>query len=253
MGEKLYRPIIKEGDHLVKSKNNEGRVRGVSQDSNNKTTDIIEWEEVDIETQQEYYELERVELTPKQQELAEAIGHAVADLVIYGAEKLNDHVIKPWWRNSAKPWIKGKAADIKQVFYGKTKIEQILEGQKKSNNIAIVDTKTNVQIDEMLDKEFDSIQFDISSEDAKYHVMKLIYHMLGTTYEIRILSNTRIVDQVEDENIRLENQLKAENILVEKVANNINDLLSDDKLLLDVSTSKQLFSLLGGCVRLNGK
>ena len=32
MGEKVYRPILKEGDHLVRSKDNEGRVRGVSQD-----------------------------------------------------------------------------------------------------------------------------------------------------------------------------------------------------------------------------
>lgn len=71
--------------------------------------------------------------------------------------------------------------------------------------------------------------------------------------EIKILSNTRIVDQIEDEKTRLENQSKAENILAEKVANNINELLSDDKLLLDVSTSKQLFILLDGGVRLNGE
>ena len=47
MGEKVYRPILKEGDHLVRSKDN--RVRGVSQDENNKTTDIVEWEEVEID------------------------------------------------------------------------------------------------------------------------------------------------------------------------------------------------------------
>ena len=29
MGEKVYRPILKEGDHLVRSKDNESRVRGV--------------------------------------------------------------------------------------------------------------------------------------------------------------------------------------------------------------------------------
>ena len=28
MGENLYRPILKDGDHLVKSKKNEGRVGG---------------------------------------------------------------------------------------------------------------------------------------------------------------------------------------------------------------------------------
>lgn len=82
MGEKLYRPILKEGDHLVRSKDNEGRVRGVSQDENNKTTDIVEWEEVEIdEPQYEYpieqYEQERVKLTPEQQQLAQAVGEIV--------------------------------------------------------------------------------------------------------------------------------------------------------------------------------
>lgn len=49
MGEKLYRPIINDGDHLVRSKDNADRVRGISQDENNRTTDIVEWEEVNIE------------------------------------------------------------------------------------------------------------------------------------------------------------------------------------------------------------
>lgn len=49
MGEKLYRPIINSGDHLVRSKDNGDRVRGISQDENNRTTDIVEWEEVNIE------------------------------------------------------------------------------------------------------------------------------------------------------------------------------------------------------------
>ena len=49
MSEKLYRPIIKEGDHLVRSSKNPERVRGQSRDSNNKNPDIIEWEEVEVE------------------------------------------------------------------------------------------------------------------------------------------------------------------------------------------------------------
>ncbi len=105
----------------------------------------------------------------------------------------------------------------------------------------------------MLDEEFDNIQFDMSSEEAKQHIMKLIYHMLGTAYEIKILSNTRIIEQVEDEKTRLENQAEAEKLLAEKVSKNINELLSNDKLLLDVSTSKQIFSMLGGGIRLNGE
>lgn len=42
MEEKLYRPILKVGEHLVASKEHDGRVRGISQDENNKTTNIVE-------------------------------------------------------------------------------------------------------------------------------------------------------------------------------------------------------------------
>ena len=105
MGEKLYRPILKDGDHLVKSKENEGRVRGISQDVNNKTTDIIEWEEVEIENQTCNYEDEsqHIELTPEQQQIAEMIGTAIAAGIIYGAGKFNEHIIQPWWHNSVQP------------------------------------------------------------------------------------------------------------------------------------------------------
>lgn len=255
MGKKLYRPIVKDGDHLVKSRENKGRVRGISQDENNKTTDIVEWEEVEVEElpydySAEQYEPQYVELTPEQKVLAEAMGHAVADIVIYGARQLNEHVIKPWWHKNARPWIKGKTNDIKHLFSGKAKVEKLIES-KHNSSIAI--EKTNYQIDEILDEEFNSIQFDMNSSEAKQHVMKLIYHMLGIAYEIKVLSNTRIIELVEDEKTRIANQAKAENLLAEKVSKSINELLSDDKLMLDVSTSKQLFSILGGGIKLNGE
>lgn len=82
-------------------------------------------------------------------------------------------------------------------------------------------------------------------------MMNLIYHMLGIAYEIKMLSNSRIADQIADENIRIENQAKAENFLVEKVADNINRLLSDKTLQLDESTSQRIFNLLDGGIRIN--
>ena len=83
--------------------------------------------------------------------------------------------------------------------------------------------------------------------------MKLIYHMLGTAYEIKILSNARIVEHIEDETTQIEKKKEAERLLAEKVSNNINKLLSDDTLMLDVNTSKQLFGLLGGGIRISGE
>ena len=47
MGEKHYRPIIKDGDHLVQSKKNSNRVIGQTRNAENKNPDIIEWEEVE--------------------------------------------------------------------------------------------------------------------------------------------------------------------------------------------------------------
>lgn len=46
MGEKLYRPIIKDGDHLVRSSKNPDRVRGQSRDSDNKNPDTKVFEAI---------------------------------------------------------------------------------------------------------------------------------------------------------------------------------------------------------------
>lgn len=238
MGEKAYRPILKEGDHLVRSKDNEGRVRGVSQDGNNKTTDIVEWEEV---------RQERVESTPEQQQLAQAVIAAIAVGAIYGMAQLHKHVVSPWWCSKAKPWIKGKWVDAKNFVSGKTKTQEIIE--KKDNNETGTQLSSDKQIDEMLDAEFENM----TPDEAKEHMMKLIYHMLETAYEIKILSNRRIVEHIEDERTQIEKKKEAERLLAEKVSNNINKLLSDDTLMLDVNTSKQLFSLLGGGIRISGE
>ena len=45
MGEKVYKPIVKDGDHLIRSKDNPDRVRGLTRDENNQNPDIIEWED----------------------------------------------------------------------------------------------------------------------------------------------------------------------------------------------------------------
>ena len=75
MGEKVYKPIVKDGDHLIRSKDNPDRVRGLTRDENNQNPDIIEWEEYDVDDLQsdDYapspYEEQRVQLTPEQEGL----------------------------------------------------------------------------------------------------------------------------------------------------------------------------------------
>lgn len=60
----------------------------------------------------------------------------------------------------------------------------------------------------MLDAEFESVQLNMIPDEAKEHMMKLIYHMLGTAYEIKILSNARIVEHIEDETTQIEKKQK---------------------------------------------
>ena len=83
MGEKVYKPIVKDGNHLLRSKDNPDRVRGLTRDENNQNPDIIEWEEYDVDDLQsdDYapypYEEQRVQLTPEQEEFAQQIGETL--------------------------------------------------------------------------------------------------------------------------------------------------------------------------------
>lgn len=133
MGEKLYRPILKDGDHLVQSTKNPDRVRGQSRDANNKNPDLIEWEPVEVEEQSDYepipYEERQVQLTPEEERLAREIGEALAAGTVW----LIGNVVVPWWKKSAWPWVKGKFRDTVSIIKGETKIKaaQIVTEDKK--------------------------------------------------------------------------------------------------------------------------
>ena len=52
---------------------------------------------------------------------------------------------------------------------------------------------------------------------------------------------------------RIEKQKQVEKFLVEKVATELNQLLSNENLQLDLDTSRELFSLTGGGIYHNGE
>jgi hypothetical protein len=51
----------------------------------------------------------------------------------------------------------------------------------------------------------------------------------------------------------MERVTASEKFLTERVAMSLNRLLSDEKLAFDIKTSRELFGLMGGGVRLNGE
>lgn len=248
MGEKLYRPIINDGDHLVRSKDNEDRVRGVSQDENNRTTDIVEWEEVNIEDSTPESELESSSFNLQQRIEYLAAGAAF----VYAGKKLYDNVLKPWWVNKATPWIQDKIEKISDKQPSQSIEDKTVESISVENSTELMN-ELDTQISEQLDQDFDNIQFDMNSDEAWQHGIRLIYHVFAAAYEIKVLSNTRIVDQIEDEEAKIENQARAEKLLAEKVSIKINDLLSGDNLNLSLSDQQQIFNLLGGGIKRNGE
>lgn len=56
----------------------------------------------------------------------------------------------------------------------------------------------------------------MDEEEAKAHMMRLVYHMLGVVNEIRIISNARIRKNCESEELCIERQKEAEKFLSER-------------------------------------
>ena len=191
MGEKVYKPIMNTGDHLVQSKDNPDRVRGLTRDMNNQNPGIPEWEELDLEdlvpSQQEpeLYEPQPVQLTPEEEKLAKMAGEALGAAICRGTEILIKDVISPWWKNVAWPWIKDKGEILVAVFNNeKTKAEQIKMPEPKETRPTVPDVEIQT-----LENAFEQIYIDMDKEEARKHVLQLVYHILGMANEIRILSN----------------------------------------------------------------
>ena len=262
MSKKVYRPILKEGDHLLKSKENPDRVRGLARDENNQNPDIIEWEEVDVDDlnddsdydydydDEDSYEDYEFQLSPEQEELLLTLGWVLAEAAIEGSKRLYRNVIKPWWRTNAKPWLKRRLHHRKNA------------GRKSNNHIKSTETQFEIndqaetdygliEVSSQIDMLFDQLFVEMDEEEMKEHMLRLVYHMLGVVNEIRLISNARIKKECETEELCVEKQREVEKYLITKVSDSLNHLLSDKNLKLDINTSKQLFQLTGGGIYIN--
>ncbi len=257
MGEKVYKPIVKDGDHLIRSKDNPDRVRGLTRDENNQNPDIIEWEEYDVDDLRSDdcalspSEEQHIQLTPEQEEFAQQVGEALGAAIVAGGILLFREVISPWWKNTAWPWVKEKGHSIKNAVSGKK--EQKTTTTKTTIKKQTEPDRRLADVSAQIDKAFEQFYFEMDEEEAKSHMMKLVYHMLGVANEIRIISNARIRKDSESEELCIERQKEAEKFLSEKVAIGLDQLLSNENLRLDLNTSRELFSLTGGGIHLNGE
>ena len=213
IGEKYYKPIIKDGDHILRSKTNPNRVRGLTRDANNSNPDIIEWEEVEVETNDESdtYEDEDFQPSPEQEQLATAI----ANLLIVGGTLFVGKVIVPWWNKTAWPWVRNRAKDLR-AFFRKNNNDKITNRIGDSSSIVGPVPSQYVDISSMIDSEFESIYIDMDKEEANKHIMKLVYHMLGVANEIRILSISHIKKECESDEVYIEYSKETKTYLAKK-------------------------------------
>jgi len=112
MGRKLYKPILKDGYHLVDSSENSNRVRGQACDKENKNPDIVEWEAVDAVSYKEMGEALAVAI----------IAAAAAGAGLYYV--INNKVV-PWWKSAALPWIKRRSDYFTSFFKGEKKYKSV--------------------------------------------------------------------------------------------------------------------------------
>lgn len=253
MSEKYYKPIVKPGDHLASSKKTPGRVRGVSFDEDNKNPDIVEWEEVEVEDPSVVTsDVERqVMLSPEEERLAKEIGDALGQAAYTALELFNENVVLPWWQNTALPGIQKGVQKLKDRITGKK--GSTPQKAVESIQVSFDEDPSLPEVTEQIDSAFDQFTLNMDIDEARTHVMSIIYHMLAIADEIRILSNAQLKKQSESEEQYISRKSNSEKYLVNTVSNKINDLLSDESLSLDVGTSKTIFGLFGGGVRMNGE
>lgn len=108
MGEKVYRPILGEGEHLLSSTDNPGRVRGLSRDENNQNPGIPEFEEYDTD------DFRNDSDAQVDDDSAREISELLAMIAVAGGTWIFSNYVLPWWKETAWPWTKEKVRDIKQ-------------------------------------------------------------------------------------------------------------------------------------------
>jgi len=251
MGEKYYKPILKDGDHLVRSSKNPERVRGQSRDADNKNPDIVEWEEVEIEdnsydNEPIPYEERQVQLSPEEERIAQAIGKALGAAIVAGTVWLIDNKVTPWWKRTAWPWIKEKGSDAIAFFKGE-------ENTKTKKNKEVEIPTELISVSSQIDETFERFYIEMDEKEAKQHILKILFHMLEIANEIRIMSNAQIKRNDESEEEYSRRIDASEQYLTDKVSSNLNRILSNKELQLDVKTSKTIFGLFGGGVTMNGE
>lgn len=243
MSEKHYRPIIKDGDHLVQSKKNSNRVIGQTRDAENKNPDIIEWEEVeDVDYE---YELERMAHEERMAEVRSS--QSTADAITSVLNLINTTVTFL----AENPEVLKAAADLGRkakdgISSAKSKLVlAVRDGKQKKSKKAIKETVPEHQImdtvaasqasTEIVPDDMDMSQIErenISVEEARELILGILMDYISMKKKLNRLSNANI------------EYIKKQELDMCDVVAQLDSLIKEYPALMDDSTTENIMALL---------
>lgn len=184
MGDKVYKPILNDDEHLLRSSENPNRVRGLSRDENNENPDIPEWEEVDIDELKDNSSNPTSDSGGDDVAIAMLVGAGIA--IGIGASKAYPHV---------KKWVTGTVAPKAKHLW--------LKVRGKSNRIE--SAQTNVSVREMdcesskstalsMDTAFNEYKENISSEEAQRELLEAFILYLASAQKVHRVANANVIN-----------------------------------------------------------
>ncbi|GDZ34938.1 hypothetical protein MCC02031_16370 [Bifidobacteriaceae bacterium MCC02031] len=184
MGEKIYKPILNDDEHLLRSSENPNRVRELSRDENNENPDIPEWEEVNLDELKDYSSNPTSDSVGEGVAIAMLVGTGIA--IGIGVSKAYPHV-KKWVTETVAP----KAKHLWHKVHG------------ESNKVEI--SQTNVSILEMdcessdstalsMDTAFNEYKENISSEEAQRELLEAFILYLASAQKVRRVANANVIN-----------------------------------------------------------
>lgn len=210
MKEKLYRPIINSDEHLVRSKDNPTRVRGVSLDKDNKNIDIPELEEVDIDR-------------AKDGLIVAAATFVATKAIDLASDKIKNSI---WWQNKVIPWKVDKENNIKGF------INEKLGTKFKMSEVPI---QTNEKTISYAKDELCNEMLMVSQDEFEEHVIRYIGLMYDLNNEEYFLKNAEITDTG-----------KAKNKIVNETFKSLNDILKKKDIRLSDYSIKEIENEISG-------
>ena len=241
----LYRPVMDENHHLVQSRKNPDRVRGLSRNADNKDQRIIEWEYVGTAEEIERTNLPYEEngLSPKEREIAEIIATAISTAIVESTVIIVEDIFIPWWKETGWPKLKEKGKFIYDVVTAKkTRAEILMEEANRTTEID--DHWDEISVRDLLLRYLENCD-----EDADGHIQNAVYHFLAFAKEIRYIS---INASRSEGAIDVDKAKAIEASFVAQVSSCLDNYLSHKTLLLDNHSSDIIFSCLGGGIKRDG-